>query len=82
MDDSGVSLPIWRAAIWSMEMPASGPYLVPVGAWQVSQVASMMPCGSELSPGLLRMPAQAAQAISPSPIEALARIEIENTASL
>ncbi len=56
MDGSGVSLPIWRATSWSMETPASGLVLGPVGAWQVSHVASTMPCGSELSPGLLRMP--------------------------
>ena len=49
-----MSWPNWRAATWSMEMPAIPVWPGEFGTVQVSQVASMMPCGSVLSPGLLR----------------------------
>ena len=54
-DGNGVLPPICAAAIWSVEIPSSG-LAPPPGATQRSQVPALMPCGSELSPGLLRQP--------------------------
>ena len=56
IDGSDVSLPRWRAAIWSAVTPTPVFALRLRGLTQFSHVSSMMPCGLQLSPPLLRRP--------------------------
>ena len=54
-DGSGVSWPMWRAAIWSTEMPAFG-FVERGGGTQLNQVPGMIEWTDGLSAGRLPSP--------------------------